>query len=56
VLATVRIDFEDTVSAARAGPIVGDLEGAIEARFKNSGTYSWRRKGIEEPRDECALR
>ena len=33
VLATVRIDFEDTVSAARVETIVGDLEGAIKARF-----------------------
>ena len=33
VLATVRIDFEDTVSAARVEAIVGDLEGAIKARF-----------------------
>ena len=33
VLATVRIDFEDTVSAARVETIVGDLEWAIKARF-----------------------
>jgi len=33
VLATVRIDFEDTVSAARVETIVGDLAGAIKARF-----------------------
>ena len=33
VLATVRIDFEDTVSAARVETIVRDLEGAIKARF-----------------------
>jgi divalent metal cation (Fe/Co/Zn/Cd) transporter len=33
VLATVRIDFEDTVSAARVEGIVGDLERAIKARF-----------------------
>ena len=33
VLATARIDFEDTVSAARVEGIVGDLEEAIKARF-----------------------
>ena len=33
VLATVRIDFEDTVSAARVETIVGDLEKAIKTRF-----------------------
>ena len=33
VLATVRIDFEDTVSAARVETIVGDLEGTIKVRF-----------------------
>jgi divalent metal cation (Fe/Co/Zn/Cd) transporter len=46
VLATVRIDFEDTVSAARVETIVGDLEGAIKARFPEIHC-SWRRKGIE---------
>jgi len=33
VLLTVRIDFEDSVSAARVEHIVGDLERAIRARF-----------------------
>jgi len=33
VLLTVRIDFEDTVSAARVEDIVGDLQRAIKARF-----------------------
>ena len=33
VLATVRIDFADTVSAARVEGIVGDLEEVIKARF-----------------------
>ena len=33
VLLTVRIDFEDTVSAARVEGIVGELERAIKARF-----------------------
>ena len=33
VLATVRIDFEDTVSAARVETIVGDLEKSIKTRF-----------------------
>jgi hypothetical protein len=32
-LATLRIDFEDTVSAARVESIVADLEGAIQTRF-----------------------
>lgn len=33
VLLTVRIDFEDSVSAAQVEHIVGDLERAIRARF-----------------------
>jgi cation diffusion facilitator family transporter len=33
VLLTVRIDFDDAVSAARVEDIVGDLERAIQARF-----------------------
>ena len=33
VLLTVRMDFEDSVSAARVEHIVGDLERAIRARF-----------------------
>jgi cation diffusion facilitator family transporter len=33
VLLTVRIDFDDGVSAARVEHIVGDLERAIQARF-----------------------
>ena len=33
VLATVCIDFEDTVSAARVESIVADLEVAIKTRF-----------------------
>jgi cation diffusion facilitator family transporter len=33
VLLTVRVDFEDSVSAAKVEDIVGDLERAIRARF-----------------------
>jgi divalent metal cation (Fe/Co/Zn/Cd) transporter len=47
VLATVRIDFEDTVSAARVETIVGDLEGAIKARFPEIRHLFLSAKGIE---------
>jgi hypothetical protein len=56
VLATVRIDFDDTVSAARVETIVGDLEGAIKARFPEIRHLFLSAKGIESTRDECALR
>ena len=47
VLATVSIDFEDTISAAQVETIVRDLEGIIKARFPEIRHLFLAAEGIE---------